>query len=174
LDTIGPQDAEQNIFGQFAAGLDHADYMILRAPRPTLVLAGTQDFFNIEGTWDSFRQAKRPYTRLGAAERISIVETDTKHGYPRAQREGDPHHLTDDLDVEVALGPEVVVDQPSCDAGLGGDLVGGHRAIVPIAEQTPGGGEDLTAALVGLEAGTLGALGGCLTDGGRGHPGAGG
>ena len=87
LDTIGPQDAEQNIFGQFAAGLDHADYMILRAPKPTLVLAGTHDFFNIEGTWDSFRQAKRAYTRLGAAERVELVETDTKHGYPREQRE---------------------------------------------------------------------------------------
>ncbi|MEX2213073.1 MAG: acetylxylan esterase [Phycisphaeraceae bacterium] len=87
LATIGPQDAEQNIFGQIANSLDHADYMILRAPRPTLVLAGTQDFFNIEGTWDSFRQAQRAYTRLGAAERIAIVETDTKHGYPREQRE---------------------------------------------------------------------------------------
>jgi len=87
LATIGPQDAEQNIFGQITGGLDHADYMILRAPRPTLVLAGTQDFFDIEGTWDSFRQAKRAYTRLGAGERVEIVETDTKHGYPKAQRE---------------------------------------------------------------------------------------
>src|SRR5207244_1010238 len=35
--TIGPQDAEQNIFGQLAGGLDHADYLMLRAPTPTLV-----------------------------------------------------------------------------------------------------------------------------------------
>jgi dienelactone hydrolase len=87
IDTIGPQDAEQNIHGQLAFGLDHADYLILRAPRPTLVLANTQDFFDIRGTWDSFRDAKRFYTRLGYPERVELSEVDAKHGYPRPQRE---------------------------------------------------------------------------------------
>jgi dienelactone hydrolase len=87
IDTIGPQDAEQNIHGQLAFGLDHADYILLRAPRPTLVLASTMDFFDIEGTWNTFRQAKRMYTRLGFAERVDLVETDAKHGYPQPQRE---------------------------------------------------------------------------------------
>ena len=34
--TIGPQDAEQNITGQVAAGMEHADYVTMRAPKPTL------------------------------------------------------------------------------------------------------------------------------------------
>jgi len=34
LPTRGPQDAEQNIFGQLAFGMDHADYMMMRAPTP--------------------------------------------------------------------------------------------------------------------------------------------
>ena len=87
IDTIGPQDAEQNIHGQLAFGMDHADYVMMRAPKPTLILASTHDFFDIEGTWDSFRQAKRFYTRIGFAERIDLVETDAKHGYPKLQRE---------------------------------------------------------------------------------------
>lgn len=87
LETIGPQDAEQNIFAQLAFGMDHADYLIVRAPKPTLILASTYDFFDIEGTWDTFRQAKRVYTRLGLPERVAIVETPNKHGYPQAQRE---------------------------------------------------------------------------------------
>ncbi len=87
IQTIGPQDAEQNIFGQLDAGLDHADYLLLRAPRPTLVLASTHDFFDIAGTWDSFRQAKRFYTRLGYPERVEIIELDARHGYPQPQRE---------------------------------------------------------------------------------------
>jgi dienelactone hydrolase len=87
IDTIGPQDAEQNIHGQLAFGMDHADYLMLRAPKPTLILASTEDFFDITGTWDTFRQAKRLYTRLGFAERVELVETDAKHGYPRPQRE---------------------------------------------------------------------------------------
>ena len=87
IDTIGPQDAEQNIHGQLAFGMDHADYLMMRAPKPTLILASTHDFFDIDGTWDSFRQAKRFYTRLGFAERVNLVETDAKHGYPKQQRE---------------------------------------------------------------------------------------
>jgi dienelactone hydrolase len=87
LDTIGPQDAEQNIHGQLAFGMDHADYLLMRAPKPTLLLAATHDFFDIQGTWDTFRQAKRFYTRMGAGERVALIETDTRHGYPKPQRE---------------------------------------------------------------------------------------
>src|SRR6185295_6605484 len=57
IDKGGMGDAEQNIFGQIAWGLDHPDYSILRAPRPTLILAATQDFVDIHGTWDLFREA---------------------------------------------------------------------------------------------------------------------
>ncbi len=85
--TIGPQDAEQNITGQVALGLEHADYLTLRAPRATLVLAATRDFFDIQGTWASFREAKRLYGLLGQPERVDIVESNTGHGYPKAHRE---------------------------------------------------------------------------------------
>jgi cephalosporin-C deacetylase-like acetyl esterase len=85
--TIGPQDAEQNIPGQVAFGLEHADYLTLRAPRPTLILAATRDFFDIQGTWTSFREAKRVYGLLGHAERVDLYEGDTTHGFPKGQRE---------------------------------------------------------------------------------------
>jgi cephalosporin-C deacetylase-like acetyl esterase len=85
--TIGPQDAEQNITGQVAFGLDHADYIGLRAPKPTLICAATRDFFDIQGTWTTFREAKRLYGLLGHAERVDLVEYDTQHGYPKPQRE---------------------------------------------------------------------------------------
>lgn len=85
--TIGPQDAEQNIPGQVAFGLEHADYLTLQAPRPTLILAATRDFFDIQGTWTSFREAKRVYGLLGHAERVDLYEGDTTHGFPKGQRE---------------------------------------------------------------------------------------
>jgi dienelactone hydrolase len=88
LSTIGPQDAEQNVFGQLAFGMDHADYLMMRAPTPILICAATQDFFDIQGTWTSFRYAKRLYTRMGVAERISLLENDATHNYNRTQREG--------------------------------------------------------------------------------------
>ncbi len=85
--TLGPQDAEQNITGQVALGIEHADYIFLHAPRPTLILASTRDFFDIRGTWDTFREAKRVYTLLGVPEKLDIIEADAGHGYPKAHRE---------------------------------------------------------------------------------------
>lgn len=80
IETIGPQDAEQNIFGQLAVGLDQPDYVLLRAPRPTLISSTTSDFFDIQGTWDNYRQAKRIYGRLGFPERVDLVEFEGRHG----------------------------------------------------------------------------------------------
>jgi len=86
LDTIGPQDAEQDIHGQIAFGMDHADYVIMRSPKPTLIMTATEDYFDIDGAWHNFRQAKRFYTRQGFAERVDLFETDGKHGFPPAMR----------------------------------------------------------------------------------------
>jgi len=87
LNTIGPQDAEQNIFGLVGSGIDHSDFITMRAPVPALICAATQDFFDIKGAWDVFRQAKRVYTRLGHAERVDLLENDAKHNYDKTQRE---------------------------------------------------------------------------------------
>jgi cephalosporin-C deacetylase-like acetyl esterase len=88
LNTIGCQDAEQNIYGQLAFGMDHADYLMMRAPTPILICAATKDFFDIGGTWTSFRYAKRLYTRLGFSERIELLENDAEHNYNQQAREG--------------------------------------------------------------------------------------
>ncbi|MDO5567518.1 MAG: acetylxylan esterase, partial [Planctomycetia bacterium] len=86
--TLSPQDAEQNIFGQLAAGIDHVDYSIMRAPKPTLLCTSTKDFFNITDAWDTYRLANRFYTRLGLPERMCILESDDPHGYWPAHRVG--------------------------------------------------------------------------------------
>lgn len=83
-----PQDAEQNIYGQLAWGMDHVDYCMMRAPKPTLLCTATRDYFNIEDAWASFRDAKRLYTRMGFPERMSLVETDEPHGYSLHLRQG--------------------------------------------------------------------------------------
>ena len=87
LKTIGPQDAEQNIAGQLAAGMDHADYLMMRAPKPTLVCAATRDFFDIKGTKDALAEAKSFYKVFDADDKVAMAETDAKHGYSRPLRE---------------------------------------------------------------------------------------
>lgn len=80
IETIGPQDAEQNLFGQVKIGLDQPDYVLMRAPMPTLISSTTQDFFDIDGSWLNFRQAKQFYGRLGFSERVDLVEIEGPHG----------------------------------------------------------------------------------------------
>jgi len=87
IDTLSPQDAEQNLYGAIAFGMEHADYLIVRAPKPTMMLTATNDFFDIQGSWDTFRQAKRIYTRLGFPERVCIAEERGKHDYHKHLRE---------------------------------------------------------------------------------------
>ncbi|MBL9090651.1 MAG: hypothetical protein JNL96_05475 [Planctomycetaceae bacterium] len=88
IDTKGPQDGEQNIFGQIAFGMDEADYCILRAPRPTLIGAGTRDAtFDFRGTWNLFLDAKRFYSRVGVPERMEIAAPDAPHGFTLPLRE---------------------------------------------------------------------------------------
>lgn len=100
LNTIGPQDAEQNIFGQIEFGMDHADYLIMRAPRATLIACATNDFFDIDGTWQSYRLAKRLYHRLGHGRSIELVEVEAEHGWHPLQRRASVefmrHHLRQD------------------------------------------------------------------------------
>ena len=61
---------------------------MMRAPSPVLLCTATKDFFDIQGTWDTFRYVKRLYTRMGFAERVDILENDAEHNYNTLQREG--------------------------------------------------------------------------------------
>jgi dienelactone hydrolase len=85
--TIGPQDAEQNITGQVALGIEHADYITMRAPNPTLLSVGTRDFFDIRGSWDTYQEVKRIYCNLGHGDRVDLFESDETHGLTRPRRE---------------------------------------------------------------------------------------
>ncbi len=87
-ESPGPGDAEQNLFAQIRDGFDHPDFILARAPKPTLILAATHDFVPIEGTWEALRQAKRVYARLGYPERVELIEANAEHGFSRSLREG--------------------------------------------------------------------------------------
>ncbi|MGL4593516.1 MAG: alpha/beta hydrolase family protein [Thermoguttaceae bacterium] len=85
--VLGPQDAEQSIFGQLGFGMDHVDYCIMRAPKPTLFSCVTEDFFPIEDTWAAFRRSIRIYDKFGESDKMAICETDGKHGWHKTLRE---------------------------------------------------------------------------------------
>ncbi|HVZ64512.1 MAG TPA: acetylxylan esterase [Lacunisphaera sp.] len=84
---VATGDGEQHIYGQVAFGLDHPDYLMMRAPLPIKLLDATHDFFAIDATWETYRLALRAYTRFGASDRMAILENDAGHNYNRTQRE---------------------------------------------------------------------------------------
>jgi len=75
------QDAEQIIPGGTAAGIDHEDFLIAMAPRPTLVLAVDYDFFNVEGTVATVERARRIYRLLGKEENLGLARARSTHEY---------------------------------------------------------------------------------------------
>ena len=87
LESVGVQDGEQNFYHELERGIDHADFIEVRAPKPTLIMATTRDFFSIQGARETYKELKQVYTILGKPENIAITEDDYGHGYTRKNRE---------------------------------------------------------------------------------------
>lgn len=87
LQSIGPQDAEQNFFNGIRHGLDHADLLLVRAPKPALMITTTRDMFSIQGARETEREVKRLYEAYGKAENFARVEDDAPHASTKKNRE---------------------------------------------------------------------------------------
>ncbi|GAB3710947.1 alpha/beta hydrolase family protein [Spirosoma flavus] len=79
LRSKGPQDAEQNLLYGLENGIDLADYLEVRAPKPTLIVSTTRDIFSIQGARDLFHEAQRAYTAFGKRAELAMVEDDAEH-----------------------------------------------------------------------------------------------
>jgi cephalosporin-C deacetylase-like acetyl esterase len=110
LKSIGPQDAEQNLVHMISEGLDHADLLEVRAPKPGLMITTTRDFFSIQGARETFGEARRFYEALGGGKQIHMVEDDDVHASTKKNREAmyaffqkylDNPGSQEDLEVEV-------------------------------------------------------------------------
>lgn len=85
--TIGPQDAEQNLLHFVAKGLDHPDFLIVRAPKPALMITTSGDMFSIQGAMETEEEVERAYTALGKPENFSRCEDDAGHASTNRNRE---------------------------------------------------------------------------------------
>lgn len=106
LKSRGPQDAEQNLMNGIAKGIDLADYIEVRAPKPTLLVGTTRDIFSIQGFRDVYDEARNAYQALGAADHLDKTEDDAGHASTVKNREAtyaffrrhldNPGHTEDD------------------------------------------------------------------------------
>lgn len=82
----GPADGCQHLPAEGALGIDHIDYTIMRAPRPTAILAGTRDFFDVRATRSAVRDAELVYRSLNFPTAFNFFESDTQHGMTAPHR----------------------------------------------------------------------------------------
>jgi cephalosporin-C deacetylase-like acetyl esterase len=74
LESIGPQDAEQNLPNLLKNHLDFADLLEVRAPKPTLIISTLSDFFSIQGARETYEEVKRVYTIYGKDDLVQMIE----------------------------------------------------------------------------------------------------
>jgi pimeloyl-ACP methyl ester carboxylesterase len=116
--SIGPQDAEQNLFNGIMHGIDHADLLVVRAPKPTLMITTTNDFFSIQGAREAEREVSRIFNAYGKPDNFGRAEDIEAHASTRKNREAMyaffQKHLNNpgssvDMDVEILSREDLLV-----------------------------------------------------------------
>lgn len=87
FESIGPQDAEQNFFHALQRGMDMGDLLLVRAPRPTLMITTTRDMFPIQGAMETAKEVAGIYKAYGKADDFSMVTDDAPHASTKKNRE---------------------------------------------------------------------------------------
>ena len=82
----GPQDAEQVLHGQLAAGLNHLGYMLMRYPAAACPSFTRSDFFPFRGALATFGRMKRFYEARGEGKRVAYVEAPGPHNWCESAR----------------------------------------------------------------------------------------
>ncbi len=116
LESIGPQDAEQNLFNGIKHGIDHADLLAVRAPKPTLIISTLNDFFSIQGARETYKEVQQLYRAKDKPGNITMAEDIGAHTSTRKNRQamyaffqkhlgnpGDPSDLEVDILSEAEL-----------------------------------------------------------------------
>ena len=81
LYTDCAMDAEQIWPGCDEYHFDHLNMLMAFAPRPLALIAVRWDYFPIEGTRQTFEEAKRFYAMYGREENLRMYEDDSWHSY---------------------------------------------------------------------------------------------
>lgn len=82
-----PQDCEQYPPGILGAGLEMVDLMVLRAPKPALLLGQAYDYFDRRGLIRAYEDLKHFYGILGSPGNVELFIGPHGHGYHRENQE---------------------------------------------------------------------------------------
>jgi len=80
LETKAASDAEPTLYHSFKMGVGVEDLIELRAPKPTmLVFVSRDEYLSLQGARETYAEAKKAFTALGAADNLILLEDDSKH-----------------------------------------------------------------------------------------------
>ncbi len=83
---VGTDGCQQLPF-EGARGIDHVDYITMRAPKPTIILGARRDHHDIRATRVAAAEAAEVFAALGKPDRFGFFESDTPHGFHQPHRE---------------------------------------------------------------------------------------
>ena len=85
--TKGPQDAEQNVFGQLAFGLNHTGYVLLSDAK-VAVTGRFDDMFDYGGTVQLMETVRAVANMLGTADHYALNFAQGPHGWTESTIQG--------------------------------------------------------------------------------------
>lgn len=99
-DNLGPQDMEQVVFGQLAAGVNHLSLMLMNGRSAEAPGFTYGDLFPYAGSDETYDFAKAFYAREGRADKIDKIECDGPHAWFESEKKALAlwmrRHLADD------------------------------------------------------------------------------
>ena len=87
LQTSGASDAEQNFYKCILKGYDQPDLLLVRAPKPALMITTTRDIFSIQGVRETEKQVSLIYKAYGKENNFIRTEDDAGHASTKKNRE---------------------------------------------------------------------------------------
>ncbi|UKM64962.1 alpha/beta hydrolase family protein [Flavobacteriaceae bacterium GSB9] len=87
LEVYGASDGCQHIPYEGREHLELADFVLMMAPKPILIMAGKYDFVDFWGAKQAFKDLEAAYTALGKPSHVKFFSVEAGHGMPKPKRE---------------------------------------------------------------------------------------
>ncbi|MBO7337261.1 MAG: hypothetical protein J6U33_01295 [Paludibacteraceae bacterium] len=110
MEKYGPDDPCQWIPGEMKNEIEISDLFIINAPRPTLIMSGTQDFIDFEGAKDGANELKKIYTTLKAKKNFNFFSEKSEHGITETKREKATMFFRQELNVKTKTLTEEMLE----------------------------------------------------------------
>ncbi|MEM7534816.1 MAG: acetylxylan esterase [Chloroflexota bacterium] len=130
LENELPADAEQCPPHSLALGLDEADLLLAYAPRPTLILAEENCFFDLRGAQQAFHEVQRIHTLLGSPDSAELSVGPLDHGFHQHAREAMYKFF-----IKHAGGDNTAWEEPDLDLIDPDDLNAANGEVVPFGSK---------------------------------------